>query len=126
MPQLTLQGEQAEVHIRLEADSRSIPTVFALADRVQRLAKRLFPALCRAWLQSRLAEDLGPRYAREQDAREQDAREQDAREQDAREQAFVEESPRIGPDPVRWTAPGQAQKLEAASGGPAPVGNAPD
>jgi len=66
MPQLTLQSEQAEVHIRVEPDSRSIPTVFALADQVQKLAKRLFPALCRAWLQARLAEDLGPRYTREQ------------------------------------------------------------
>jgi hypothetical protein len=66
MPQLTLQSEQAEVHIHVEPDSSSISTVFALAARAEKVAKRLFPALCRAGLQARLAEDLGPRYTREQ------------------------------------------------------------
>ena len=66
MPQLTLQSEQAEVHIRVESAPSSVPNVFALATQIQKWARRLFPALCRAWLQARLAEDLGPRYTREQ------------------------------------------------------------
>jgi len=64
MPQVTLHSEHAEVHIRVESAPRSVPNVFALATRIQKWARRLFTTLCRAWLQVRLAEDLGPHYAR--------------------------------------------------------------
>ena len=57
MPHLALQSEHAEVHIRLESAPRSVPNVFDLATRIQKWARHLFPALCRAWLQARLAED---------------------------------------------------------------------
>ena len=66
MPQVTLHNEHAEVHIRVESAPTSVPNVFALATGIQKWARRLFPALCRAWLQARLAEDLGPRHARDQ------------------------------------------------------------
>lgn len=66
MPQLTLQNDHAEVHICIEPTSSSVPTVFALAARMQMWVHRLFPVLCRAWLQARLADDLGARYERDQ------------------------------------------------------------
>jgi hypothetical protein len=66
MPQVTLHSEHAEVYIRVESAPRSVPNVFALATRIQKRARRLFTTLCRAWLQVRLAEDLGPRYTRGQ------------------------------------------------------------
>ncbi len=66
MPQLTLQNDHVKVHICLDPTSSSIPNVFALAARMQQWIRRLFPLLCRAWLQARLADDLGPRYGRDQ------------------------------------------------------------
>jgi hypothetical protein len=107
MPQLTLQSEQAEVHIRVGSAPSSVPNVFALATRIQKWARRLFPALWEGVAPGPLGRGSGgsirPRSG-------------------LREGGPSGELPGKPPVSCVWKPPGQTQKLEAPPSGPAAMG----